>query len=688
MIKRDLESMNSEFEELAKNIYNEKDLNFSRALAHKLEEIGLDNNSIKIACFLRADLENEEMMKSLSSVLSSEEIEKIKLLKRLSGVQVPETKKLMEKLRKIFIDLADDLSIIFIKLAERLLSLKEAEANKSEDLIQLAEECLYLYSPIAHRLGIRVLYNEMEDIAFKHLYPKDYKRLDLIIEKQRPVLEAKIEKMEKKLADKLKTHNIVAKINHRVKRLYSIFRKIQNKGVTLQEIFDLMALRVITDSAESCYLALGVVHSSWVPIEGRFRDWVTFPKPNGYRSIQTTVHTRQGDKFEIQVRTEEMHQEAEYGTAAHWAYKEGVIKKSNDENIMRLKEFLENDEYFENPHELLEKINSEMKRDTINVLTPRGDIKTLTAGATPVDFAFSVHTDLGYRITGARINGKFAKLRTELKSGDVIDIISQSNASPSRDWLSFVKSTRARSKILRWFKNNEREQMIQEGKNAFNRLKKRNKRVLEGQDDENELKTNLAKIGISNTDEFYYGIACKNIKLSRNLLRKLYPNAFEKAANKKQGEASKGFKAIAKPQIRVEGLDHIKTQMARCCNPIKGEAIVAYVSRKSGIKIHKKNCTYIKSLDTERFKLAEWLDTASLQGAKLKAYGENFSKMLIRVVEIAADLKISVLSTNRISNFKDDEGIGFELEIQDISQLNKFIATMKQDHCFNLVKLL
>ena len=444
--------------------YSAEEEKFAAGLRFKIEGLGLNEEAALIAYLMKADIKNENIKKYIIEKFGTKIHEKLELFHRISNINFPETRKQIENLRKLFVELTDDLNLIFIKLAERLITLKHFEENEHPDLMKISEECLYLYSPIAHRLGIRKIYTDMDDISFKILFPEDFRKLNRIIEKRRKKLEDKLDNMSRRITEILKKNGIEAKIQKRVKRLYSIFLKLKNKGVSVDDVFDLMALRVITDSVEKCYLTLGLVHRNWISIEGRFRDWVTFPKPNGYRSIQTTIVTRNGDRFEVQIRTDEMHREAEYGSAAHWAYKEGLTA---DSWVLRLKEFLENDEYFDNPYELLDQMKAEMKRDYIHILTPRGDIRTLPKDSTAVDFAYAIHTEVGNKTTGAKVNGKLVKLKTKLKSGDVVEVITNNNAKPSRDWLEFVKTSRARSKILVFVKKNEEAQLIQDGKRAF-----------------------------------------------------------------------------------------------------------------------------------------------------------------------------------------------------------------------------
>lgn len=526
----------------------------------------------------------------------------------------------------------------------------------------------------------------MEDIAFMVLFPEDYSKIYHRIEKKRPIFLKNLEDMTKQIAKVLKDNGIEAKINSRVKKPYSIYRKLSNKNVTFDEIFDLMALRVITKKVDDCYLTLGAVHSHWIPIAGRFRDWVTYPKPNGYRSIQTTIHTRSGDKYEIQIRTDEMHREAEYGSAAHWAYKEGVA--TQDTWIMRLKEFLENDEYFDNPHKLFDLLKSEFKRDYIHVLTPKGDIKTLPEGSTPIDFAFAVHSDLGCKVTGASINGKFAKLKTELKSGDVVDIISSNNATPSLDWLSFVKTSRTRNKIMKWFNKHERENKIIEGKKTYDNLIKRYRNKVHDYLDGTDVKNNLLKLGVKSFDDLYFEISGKGIKPSLQLLKKIYPKAFKKDDDKSKLNKSIN-RASKEPKIEVEGMDGLVTKLSKCCNPVKGEPIIAYVTKKSEVKIHSKNCQYIKkgTFDKSNFKKAEWVFDDSMQEVSIKVFGDEFNKMLKSAIDAAEDLKLPIISTNRFNAGTRGSGLIMKISIKGIDDLNKYNSKLLNSKHIDKVKV-
>ncbi len=662
---------------LSKPILLPEEIEFSELLIQELQSISLDTDSLTVAYLQSIKELNQDKNKYIKDNFSDRILSKIELFRRISSISVPTGTKRIMALRNIFIELTNDLKLIIVKLYERLTALKIANKTDSDELSQLADECLGLYAPIAHRLGIRQIYNQIEDIAFKVLYHDDFVKLDNAIEKKRKFYESKLKAMAEIVREQLAQNNITADIQYRVKRPYSIFKKLKNKSIELDEIFDLMALRIITQKIDDCYLCLGIAHRNWIPIENRFRDWVTFPKPNGYRSIQTTVITNNGDKFEIQIRTEEMHKEAEYGSAAHWAYKE---KTNADESwIARLKEFLENDEYFSNPSALDELLKSEAKRNYIHILTPKGEIKTLAEGSTLLDFAFSIHSDVFLHCTGGRVNSKFVKLKTVLNTGDVVEVITNKNTKPSRDWLLFLKSPSARSKLIQWIKKNETEQLLSDGKRAWERFKKSNRHKIAGFEDETAFKQNLSKIGYKSPDDFYSAIGINSLKLSLTLLRKLYPTAFEhKKREIKQLDRKQ--KAAAEMQINVEGLTNIETKLAKCCNPIKGEPIIAYVTQKTGIKVHSQKCIYYLNglLDESRLKPATWSNKSNLQSIKVRVFGIDFNKLFTAAVESAQSDKINILSTEKKALSKQFDCLELSLEIKDIEQYNHYITKLKK----------
>ncbi len=648
-------------------VYNQKDFTFSKNLYERIKSLNFGEESALIGFFARANIYDDSIRKKLLESFGENVIESIELLQRLSRITVPERERRIRQLREFFVELSSDVRIIIIKLAERLEALIEAERLKKNNIKRLSEESLFFYSTIAHRLGISKLYTEMEDIAFKHLYPNEYRKIERFLGENKKVYEEKLKNMILVIKNILEKNGIKARTQYRLKRPYSIYRKMQNKKVGFDEIFDLMAIRIITNEINSCYTILGLVHSNWTPINGRFRDWISNPKPNGYRSIQTTIISRTGDKYEIQIRTEDMHREAEYGAAAHWSYKEGV--KATSGWTIRLKEFLENDEIFENPIEALEHIQSEIKKDYISVITPKGEVISLPEGSTPLDFAYMVHTEVGHHTTGARVNQRFVSLKTELKSGDVVEIITQKNSKPSRNWLNFVKTSKAKSKIREWFRKNEREAFIKEGKRIFDSQIKKHKKKYEGFDKEQEFKENLLKYGYKNIESLYFAIGTKSVKAGLPLLKKLFPLKHKR----KDGflKKKKSVDSLLSPQIIIEGEKNIDFKIARCCRPLKGEPIVAYITKNSGIKVHSVDCPYIKSgtMDPERLRKAEWVGDSSFQQIRVRIKGENLEEIVSSLAEVCKNNDIFLNSIKRLDS---DETSAIEAELL-VKSMDDFI---------------
>lgn len=591
---------------------------------------GLLHDVIEDTAVSREELE-EEFGEEIASIVDG--------VTKIGKVSYPRFEQQIYNLRRILIAMAKDLRVIFVKLADRLHNMRTLNYLPEEKQKRIAEETLQIYAPIAHRLGLGKIKAELEDLSFRYLYPKEYFQLEAKIEAVRDELERKLERMSSQIKKILEERGIKATIQRRVKRLYSIFRKINRKNIDLDQVFDLLALRIITDTESRCYEILGLIHKHWTPLEGRFRDWISKPKSNGYRSLHTTIITREGDKYEIQIRTWQMHRDAEYGIAAHWSYKEG---KPVDDYflsmswIKNLADFLQETEE-EPPYEFMEHLKLELYPDEIYVFTPKGDIITLPKGATPVDFAYAVHTEIGNHCAGAKINGKLAPLKTQLKTGDVVEIITSPSASPSRDWLSFVKTSKAKSKIKSWFRKIEKVEILNEGKKKWERFLRSIEPTLGFKIEEEDLIKRLNRLSIPSMDQLFYSIGTGTVKLNFALIKKLFPEKFRKEEQKKKP----GVRGV--PKIRVEGLDGLEVSIAKCCKPVKGIPIIAYISR-SGIKIHSTSCPYYLSgmFDPQRIKKAEWVEDNSVQEVSLLLKVTDAPGTLQQVLGKISESKINI----------------------------------------------
>ncbi len=661
---------------IGEKIYSDKDLAFSINLYKKTIDLNLDEQSATISFFIRADIEDEQKREIIKNSFNKELFEKIELLQRISKVSFSDKEKRIKEIRDNFLELSDDYKTIIIKLIERLETLKEAELSNSPEIKKLSEEVLYFYSTIAHRLGISKIYTEMEDVSFRNLFKKEYARIENIMAEKREQYKEKLEEMSDYLKKLLNRNKIKAKFQKRVKRNYSIYRKIKNKGVDFNNIYDIMAIRVITDSIESCYHSLGLIHSRWYPIDGRFRDWIVHPKPNGYRSLQTTIVTKTGERFEVQIRTEEMHKEAEFGAAAHWSYKEG--DKNSKAWLKRLREFLQNDEIFENPFEILENIQSEIKKDYISVLTPKGDIISLPEGATILDFAYAVHSEVGNHTIGGKINNRFSSMKKELKSGDIVEVITNNKAKPSRDWLKIVKTSKAKTKIREWFRKNDKQIFINEGKKIWEKSIRNYKNRFEGFDNETDFRRNLNKIGYKTNDDLFFALGCKSIKCNLPLFKKLYPLTSKKDIQQKKEK--KKSRMTKSPAIIIDGADNIDFVLAKCCKPIKGEEIIGYMTKSSGLKIHSKNCLYYKRgyFEKDRIRKAKWVMDNSLQTLKIKIIGEDYQKIAAALIELTEPLDFAIELIKKESSKTGNGIVLADISIKNISIFNKIKEKIKR----------
>jgi len=534
--------------------------------------------------------------------------------------------------------MATDIRVILIKLADRLHNMRTIEAMPKQKQIDKAKETLEIFAPIAHRLGIHALKWELEDLAFQALHPRKYTEIKGLVNQQRTEREAYVEKAGQYLQRELEALGIEAEISGRAKHFYSIYSKMTKKGREFNEIYDLTAMRVQVGSVTDCSGAVGVIHSLWKPLPGRFKDFIAMPKFNMYQSLHTTVIGPEGLPLEIQIRTREMHEMAEYGVAAHWLYKEGRRGADNgdDSKVTWLRQMLDWQQDLEDPQEFMETLKVDLFEDEVFVFTPKGEVKSLAAGATPLDFAYEVHTEIGHRCVGARVNGKIVPLHYELKSGDIVEILtSKKERGPSRDWLAVVRTTRARNKIKAWFKAESREDTEHTGRVLLQ--EHLSKRGLPAQKITGSplLADVIREMGFRKADDFY--IALGGAKISpKVVVNKVLQRL-------KQGEAAEGERTTVEELvstrrqrrqptgsangygIRVEGVEDVMIRMAKCCRPVPGDGIVGYISLGRGITIHRHDCPNAVALmkDPDRFVPVDWEgdhDTAFKVEIEVDAY--------------------------------------------------------------------
>src|SRR3954452_24368415 len=517
-----------------------------------------------------------------------------------------------ENFRKMLLAMVDDIRVILVKLADRLHNMRTLHHLPEERRLKIAQETRDIYAPIANRLGMSKLKNELEELAFKYLESKAYESLRQRVEARRRATEGLIEDLTKTISAKLNEAQVtVIHIDGRIKRLFSIHQKLKKQKIDLDQVYDFMALRIVSQSVKDCYAALGIIHQTWSPVPGRIKDFIAMPRPNGYQSLHTSVISERGFPFEVQIRSAEMHRIAEEGIAAHWKYKEGRIGANRDEQyFLWLRQLLEWQQEVRDPQEFLQNLKIELYPEEVYIFTPKGEVKALPRDATPVDFAYSIHTDVGHQCVGARVNGKMVPLRAHLKNGDIVEIITQSGHKPSRDWLNFVATSHARYKIKHLIRLEERTRAIDLGRKVFEKELRRydvpQKGLLEGE----AFARVLTEYGMGKPDELY--VALGYGKLSpKTVLAKFVPQAELKEAPPEGGIASVVRRVLSgadDDKITVHGIDDLMVFRARCCNPIRGEKIIGYITRGKGVSVHSATCSNVLNLlyYPERRGFVEW----------------------------------------------------------------------------------
>ena len=508
------------------------------------------------------------------------------------------TEQQVENYRKLLLSMAHDARVILIKLADRLHNMRTLEHLPPEKQKRIAQETREIYAPLAHRLGMAAIKWELEDLAFKFLDPDAYNQLRKLVRQRRRSRERQILEMQRPLEEALVEAGIPAEVTGRPKHLWSIHRKMLKRHQTYDEIYDLMALRVITDSVQHCYAALGIIHSHWSPVQDRFHDYVATPKSNMYRSIHTTVVGPSGRRYEVQIRTEEMHRTAEYGIAAHWRYKESGATSEVDEALLWFRQVLEWQKDAREPEEFMEFLRMDLFQGEIFVFTPRGEVKQLPVGASPIDFAFAVHTEVGLHCAGAKVNGRIAPLSRELKNGETVEIITNPKQWPSRDWLGFVKTSRARQKVRQWIRRQEFDEAFRIGQEMFTRELRKARRT---KPQDADLQRVSKALGFNDWNEVLAGLARGDVGPSA-VIRALYPDEDPHSVVQRSPSALERLTEKIRRSNRgvtIQGVDNLMVRYSQCCQPVPGDDVIGYITRGRGISIHRTDCPNVLNLDSD-----------------------------------------------------------------------------------------
>ena len=597
-----------------------------------------------------------------------------------------------ENVRKMVLAMVDDIRVVLIKLADRLHNMRTLTHLPPERQEQIARETLDIYAPIAHRLGMGKVRGELEDLAFRYVDAIGYKKVHEAVESRRKSGEQFLQQIEAVIREKLKENGVDAKVEHRIKRLFSVHQKLLRQHITVDQVYDLLAIRIITGSVRDCYAALGAIHNLWRPVAGRIKDFIAMPRPNLYQSLHTTVIAENGTPFEVQIRTEEMHKMAEEGIAAHWKYKDGAPASARDEERLAcLRQVVEWQQEIRDPNEFLSSLKIDLYPEEVYVFTPKGKIVILPREATPVDFAYAIHTQVGERCVGAKVNGRMVPLRTKLRSGDIVEILTAPNHRPSRDWLTFVKSTRARHKIRHWLNVHQRERAVEIGRKLVEREAKKYRVALKDLS-EAELERVAGEYGLGKPDDLFANIGFGKFS-ARHVLAKLLPS---KTADQpeKEAERESGFTSVVRrvfgsgpePALLVKGHDDLLTYRARCCNPIRGEDIVGYITRGKGVAVHSKHCPNVTNLmyEVDRRIAVDWAKPAkatpsesALYPVKITVFCDDRWGMLKQITAIITDAETNIRNIEaRTGN--GQATIDAVVDIEDMKHLQRILNGLKK----------
>ncbi len=600
---------------------------------------------------------------------------------KIGKVQIlSHTERQVENYRKLLLHMARDARVILIKLADRLHNMRTLDHLPPEKQVRIARETREIYAPLAHRLGMAAIKWELEDLCFKFLEPQAYLELAERVKQTRQDRENQITEMKRPLEELLASSGIRAEVTGRPKHLWSIYRKMKHRKQGFDEIYDLMAMRVITDTVQDCYAALGVIHSRWIPIQERFHDYVATPKTNMYRSIHTTVMAPGGRRYEIQIRTDEMHNTAENGIAAHWRYKEGSggSKDEVDEALSWFRQVLEWQQDTRDPEDFMEFLRMDLFQGEIFVFTPQGEVKPLPAGATPIDFAYAVHTEVGFHCAGAKVNGRIAPLSRGLKNGDTVEIITDPRQKPTRDWLAFVKTSRARQRIRQFIRKEEFDASVKLGRDFLDREVRR---LRKPKMDKDALQKAADALDLPSVEHLYAALGRGDTGPS-HVIKQLFPEEEDSSEPAAPGALERLRERLVRSNrgVRIQGMDNMMVRYAQCCQPVPGDQVIGYITRGRGVSIHRGDCPNILSLqdDPDRRVEIEW---AAEEGdrfyVRLFLQGDDRKGLLSDIAKAIADTGTNIQHADIRGNPEGMTG-QFVVEVQDLGHLNKVLRKIRR----------
>ncbi|MCF6179534.1 MAG: bifunctional (p)ppGpp synthetase/guanosine-3',5'-bis(diphosphate) 3'-pyrophosphohydrolase, partial [Geopsychrobacter sp.] len=593
----------------------------------------------------------------------------------------------VENFRKMFISMARDLRVVLVNLADRLCTMRSLQHETADIQEQKSRETLEIYAPLANRLGISWLKGELEDLALRYHEREKFEELVGRISSQKDERDRYVGLVKREIRELLKKNAVDGDVSGRSKHLYSVFKKMERTGVDLEEIYDLTAFRVLVDSVAECYAVLGLVHASWKPIPGRFKDYIAMPKSNLYQSLHTTVIGPFGERMEVQIRTHEMHRIAEEGVAAHWKYKEGGAVSAtgrDDQRFSWLRHLLEWQKDLSLSHEAGPSGPVDLFPEEVYIFTPGGDVKELPKGATSIDFAYAIHSDVGNQCVGARINGKHCPLRTELKNGDIVEIQTQTSQHPSKDWLNFAKTSKARNKIRQFVKAEQREKSLELGRELFEKELRKYQYSFKRAQALPGFKQGVGELGFKELDDVLAAIGYGKLTVGQLISQVLPKDDLKSKAKAKPGALSRVLGKISGRKrstsaVRIDGIDDVMVRFANCCNPLPGEKVLGFITRGHGLSVHSVDCSQIQASDPERLIEVEWdMDKVTNRPIKIRVFCNDQKGMLVAITCAITALDANIVSAS-VHSTEDRRGMNlFEIDVVNLDHLNRVIREIKK----------
>jgi GTP pyrophosphokinase len=603
-----------------------------------------------------------------------------------------------ENVRKMLLAMVSDVRVVLIKLADRLHNMRTLEHLQPDRQEAIARETQDIYAPLAHRLGMGKVRGELEDLAFRYTDPVSYEKVSAAVEARRIEGEQFLRGVEDTLVEQLRENNIEARVEWRIKRLYSIFQKIERSKVSFDQVYDLLAIRVITPDVASCYAVFGLIHTLWRPVPGRIKDFIAIPRANRYQSLHTTVMGANGHQFEVQIRTEEMHRIAEEGIAAHWKYKAGggTVTARDEERLNWIRQLVEWQKEMTDPNEFLSSLKMDLYPDEAYTFTPKGKVVVVPADATPIDFAYTIHTEVGHTCVGAKVNGRMVPLRTKLRTGDIVEIVTQKDHKPSRDWLTFVKSPRARNKIKHWLNEDQRRRAVDIGRKLLEREAKRFK-VPMSQITDQDLGRIANEYGVVTAADLLATLG-QGKHTAHQILNKLIPGFATQGEEEPEAKPSaSGTPAMSdavrklhltgSDSLQVEGQNDLLVYRARCCNPIRGEEIIGYVTRGKGVAVHARSCPNVQNLlyESDRRIAVEWSRVGDQSSGrpqrypvKITVFCDDRTGMLKELTAVISDDNTNIRAVDIRQDENGDAIVEFVAEAEDVHHLNRMVLGLRR----------